>query len=67
MLAGLRQGEEIMMGNRVEIAWVRLAVVAGGVAALTVVARGISSLVVVALGEVNYHAEDPKSWARWLT
>ncbi|HEY6576131.1 MAG TPA: hypothetical protein VI029_14615 [Mycobacterium sp.] len=47
------------MADDVEVAWIKLTAVVGGVVALAVVVRGVSAVVRIALGEARYRAGDP--------
>lgn len=54
------------MADAVEVPWVQLAAVAGGLIVLAVVVRGVSAVARVAIGEARYRANDPDAWLKWL-
>jgi hypothetical protein len=60
------RGEELLMTETVEVPWVKLTAVVGGVLALAVVVRGVIGVVRIAIGEARYKAGDPDTWTRWL-
>ena len=54
------------MADAVEVQWVKVAAVAGGLLTLTIIVRGVSAVARIALGEVRYRANDPDAWLKWL-
>jgi hypothetical protein len=54
------------MADPVEVPWVQVAVVAGGLLVLAVVVRGVTAVARVALGEARYRARDPDAWLKWV-
>jgi hypothetical protein len=60
------RGEELLMADTVEVPWVRLAVVGGGLLALGLVVRGVTAVARIALAEARYRAGDPDTWLKWV-
>jgi hypothetical protein len=58
--------EEFLMADAVEVPWVQLAAVAGGLVVLAIVVRGVTAVGRVALGEARYRAGDPDVWLKWV-
>jgi len=57
---------DLQMTDDLELPWVKLAAVAGGVLALAVVVRGVTAVARIAWGEASYRAGDPDTWLKWV-
>jgi len=54
------------MTDELELPWIKMAAVAGGVLTLAVVARGMVAIGRIAVGEARYRAGDPDTWLKWV-